>query len=79
MVGALDSKGAVVAVMIHNEIFAHDMGESVRYARVRVAKIALERIEGMGLADFRQRFKCRCSDDTHADGSGAGVHADCAV
>ncbi|KAM0713166.1 hypothetical protein Q7P35_000618 [Cladosporium inversicolor] len=79
MVGAFDSKGVVVAVMIHNEVFAHDMGESMRYARVRVAKIALEKIEGMGLADFRQRFKCRCSDDAQADEGGAAVHADCAI
>jgi endoribonuclease Dicer len=79
MVGAFDSKGVVVAVMIHNEVFAHDMGESMRYARVRVAKMALEKIEGMGLADFRQRFKCRCSDDAQADGSGAAVQADCAI
>jgi endoribonuclease Dicer len=79
MVGAFDSKGVVIAVMIHNEVFAHDMGESMRYARVRVAKTALEKIEGMGLADFRQRFKCRCSDDVQADGSGAAVQADCAI
>lgn len=79
MVGAFDSKGVVVAVMIHNEVFAHDMRESMRYARVSVANMALEKIEGMGLADFRQRFKCRCSDEAQVDGSGAGVHADCAV
>ena len=79
MVGAFDLKGVVVAVMIHNEVFAHDMRESMRYARVSVAKMALEKIEGMGLADFRQRFKCRCSDEAQVDGSGAGVHADCAV
>jgi endoribonuclease Dicer len=79
MVGAFDSKCVVVAVMIHNEVFAHDMGESMRYARVRVAKMALEKIEGMGLADFRQRFKCRCSDDAQVDGGGVEVHADCAI
>lgn len=79
MIGAFDSKGVVVAVMIHNEVFAHDMGESMRYARVRVAKTAIERIEGMGLADFRQRFKCRCSDEPQTEESHADVHADCAV
>ena len=79
MVGAFDAKGAVVAVMIHNEVFAHDMGESARYAKVRVAKLALEKIEGLGLADFRQRFKCDCSNGPQADGSDVGVHADCAI
>jgi endoribonuclease Dicer len=79
LTGAFDAKGVVVAVMIHNEVFAHDMGESMRYARVRVAKLALEKIEGLRLADFRQRFKCGCSDDTQADGSGASVRADCAI
>jgi endoribonuclease Dicer len=79
MVGAFDAKGCVVAVMIHNEVFVHDIGESARNARVRVAKMALEKIEGLELADFRERFKCDCSDDSQANGSDAGVRADCAV
>lgn len=64
MLDSFDSKGVVVAVMIHNVVFAHDMGQSVRYARVRVAKTALQQLEGLGIADFRQRFKCECSKGT---------------
>lgn len=79
MLGGFDSKGVVVAVMIHNEVFAHDMGQSVRYARVRVAKTALQQLEGLGLADFRQRFKCECSKDDQADGTVIGVQADCGI
>ena len=77
--GAAVSKGVVIAVMIHNEVFAHDMGGSMRYARVRVAKMALEKIEGIGLTDFRQRFKCECSKDDQADGTVIGVQADCGI
>jgi endoribonuclease Dicer len=73
--GALQVKGVHVAVMIHKEIVAHDKGESGRYARVRVAKLALEKLDGLGIAEFRARFKCGCSDGAQVDGSDAVVHA----
>jgi endoribonuclease Dicer len=79
--GAFESKGVVVAVMIHNEVFTHDMGESVRYARVRVAKMAIENLEGLGPAEYRTRFKCDCLNGTQVGGGGddAGVRADCGI
>jgi endoribonuclease Dicer len=73
--GALQVKGVHVAVMIHKEIVAHDKGESGRYARVRVAKLALEKLDGLGIAEFRARFKCGCSDGAQVDGGDAVVHA----
>ena len=76
MVDGLDQKGVVLAVMIHNEVFAHDMGSSVRYGRVRVAKMALEKLEGLAPYEFRARFNCEC---TKADGGEVGVRADCAI
>jgi endoribonuclease Dicer len=76
MVDGLDQKGVVLAVMIHNEVFAHDMGSSVRYGRVRVAKMALEKLEGLAPYEFRARFNCEC---TKADGDEVGVRADCAI
>lgn len=58
---SLEENGVVLAVMIHNEVLAHDRGKSERYARVRVAKLALERLEGLAPYEFRARFKCDCS------------------
>lgn len=79
MEGAFDSKGVAVGVMVHREVFAYDSGKSKRYATVRVAKLALEKLEGLGLADFRARFKCDCTDNTRANGDDTGVHADCGI
>jgi endoribonuclease Dicer len=76
MVNGLDQKGVMLAVMIHNEVFAHDMGNSVRYGRVRVAKMALEKLEGLAPYEFRARFNCEC---TKADADEVGVRADCAI
>jgi len=76
MVDGLDQKGVVLAVMIHNEVFAHDMGNSVRYGRVRVAKMALEKLEGLAPYEFRARFNCEC---TRAESDEVGVRADCAI
>lgn len=77
--GAFDAKGVQVVVMIHNEILAHDKGASARYAKVRAAKLALEKLEGLGLADFHARFKCDCSNGAQVDDGDAGVRADCGI
>lgn len=58
----LGDKEVVVAVMVHDEIVAHDRGKSDRYGRLRAAKMALERLEGLVPRDFRERFRCDCGE-----------------
>jgi hypothetical protein len=43
---------------------------------VRVAKMALEKLEGLAPYEFRARFNCEC---TTADAEEVGVRADCAI
>ncbi|KAF2772908.1 dsRNA-specific nuclease [Teratosphaeria nubilosa] len=60
-VDATDRSDVVAVVMIHDEIVAHTKGKSGRYARVRVAQQALERVGGLAPFEFRSRFRCHCS------------------
>ncbi|KAM0717086.1 hypothetical protein Q7P37_006938 [Cladosporium fusiforme] len=76
-VDGLGKKEVVVAVIIHNDIVAHDRGKSARYARVRVAKMALEQLEGLAPYEFRSKYQCQCAKVE--DGDAAGVRADCGI
>lgn len=52
------------ALMVHDRVVESTVtkGTSGRYARIRVAKMAVEFFEGMSLVDFRARWGCDCRD-----------------
>jgi endoribonuclease Dicer len=52
----------VVGFMIHNEIVVDKQGESGRYAKVAVARLALEALVGLSLTQFRATYGCDCKD-----------------
>ena len=56
----LDKKDLVVVVMVHDKIIAHSKGKSARYAKTRVASIAIHLMEGLAPFEFRSRFGCDC-------------------
>ncbi|KXT03338.1 hypothetical protein AC578_3962 [Pseudocercospora eumusae] len=62
-VDGMESKDVVAVVMVHDKIIAHSAGKSGRYARLRAANKALEKLEGKLLPDFRAEFGCDCKED----------------
>lgn len=58
------SKPSIVAiVIIHGQVVADAEAESSRYAKVAAAKKAKRALEGLPLAEFRQKFSCDCRPD----------------
>lgn len=47
-------------VLIHGQMVASKEGASQRYAKVAVAKMAMNRLEGMSLPEFRMQYHCDC-------------------
>ena len=50
-------------VLIHDTVMANATADSARYAKPRAAKLALQKLEGMGRAEFRKVYKCTCRKD----------------
>jgi endoribonuclease Dicer len=57
----LENKDIVAVVVVHNTIVSCSRGKSGRYARLRVAQQALEKMEGLTPIEFRAKFGCGCS------------------
>lgn len=53
----------VAGVIIHGKTVAYDTGISARYARVRVSKKALNKLEGLTRDEFRKEYGCNCVVD----------------
>jgi endoribonuclease Dicer len=53
----------VATVMIHNEVILSQQGTSGKYAKIAVAKKALEMLTGMGLPEFRAKYRCDCTPE----------------
>jgi endoribonuclease Dicer len=47
-------------ILIHNKVVASSKGTSGNYAKVRASKECLALLDGLTIADFRQRFECDC-------------------
>lgn len=59
----------VATVIIHNEVVMDQQGTSGKYAKISVAKKALEKLEGLPLPEFRAMYGCDCKDtETQAEG-----------
>lgn len=83
-VDGLESRDVVAVVMIHDRIVASAGGKGGRYARLRVAKRALEALDGLAPFEFRTKFSCDCRTVDGEDGGTtapaiANMGADCGV
>lgn len=55
-------------VMIHNQVRFHKAGgTSHRYARLKVAQLAVEKLEGLPPFEFRRLYGCDCEDREAAE------------
>ncbi|KAH6894613.1 hypothetical protein B0T10DRAFT_436261 [Thelonectria olida] len=59
---ALTESDVVCAVMIHGKVFAHATAKSGRYAKVAVAKKALERLVNLHAAAAKSVVGCDCNE-----------------
>lgn len=57
----------VAMVMMHNRIHFHGVASSARYAKVKVANIALEGLEGLPEYEFKRRYGCDCNEPVTTD------------
>jgi endoribonuclease Dicer len=55
-------KAITAMIMIHGKVHFHALGQSARYARVRVSQAALEQLEGLPPYEFRSKYGCDCVD-----------------
>jgi len=47
-------------ILVHRKVIASGKGTSAKYARIKASRAALELLDGVGIAEFRQRFGCDC-------------------
>lgn len=52
----------LAAVVLHGKVIADYTTESSRYAKVGVAKKALELLKGLPITEFRQQYGCDCRE-----------------
>ncbi|KAL6238625.1 hypothetical protein BDW75DRAFT_247011 [Aspergillus navahoensis] len=52
----------LAAVMIHGTVVAESIESSSRIAKVKASKRALDMLEKIGQAEFREMFKCNCRE-----------------
>ncbi|PNY29033.1 Dicer-like protein 1 [Tolypocladium capitatum] len=57
---ALTDEDAVCALMVHEQAVEHSTGKTGRDAKLMVAKMALQRFEGVGREAFRAEMGCDC-------------------
>jgi endoribonuclease Dicer len=58
----------VATVMVHNQIIMSQQGTSGKYAKISVAKKALEMLKGLPLPEFRVTYQCDCKTTQTVDG-----------
>lgn len=62
----------ICMIQIHWQVQFHGMSKSNRYARLKAAQAALEKLEGLAPYQFREMYGCTCKDETVvADEEGA--------
>jgi endoribonuclease Dicer len=68
------AKDQVIAmVQIHYKVFFHGTAASGRYAKLKVAKEALEKLEGLPPFEFRRQYGCTCEDETEVADTEGGA------
>jgi endoribonuclease Dicer len=60
-----DSRKNVVwcGIIVHGQVIAAHQAESIRYAKVGVARKALAELDGIAVREFREKFGCSCKVD----------------
>ena len=73
----IPGKGKAVAamVLIHDKVHFHSMGQSGRYARIRVSETALQQLDGLAPFEFRARYRCDCAVEEAVDEAGVDKEA----
>ena len=63
------SKTMVIAiVLLHGKVIGEAEGESGRYAKIAAAKMALGKLEGLPITEFREMYGCECKGCVDEDG-----------
>lgn len=72
------SKPTVIAmVIIHSQVVAHSQAESSRYAKVNVAKKAVQLLDGLPVPEFREKYGCAChAEEVEEEGTVDGKKVD---
>ncbi|KAF2744199.1 dicer-like protein-like protein 1 [Sporormia fimetaria CBS 119925] len=66
-------KQVIAMVMIHGKIHFDAVAASVRYAKPKVANLALEKLDSLPQYEYRRLYGCDCEDETiEADEVGDG-------
>ncbi|KAL5341579.1 hypothetical protein BJX70DRAFT_405806 [Aspergillus crustosus] len=52
----------LAAVMIHDLVIAQGFASSGRYAKIKASEKALDALQNIGQAEFREKFKCNCRE-----------------
>ena len=60
----IDGQPTVVlgVVMVHGQIIAEGEDASGRHAKAAASEIALKKLKGMMLPDYRKEYGCNCND-----------------
>ena len=71
---AVDGTPASVlaAVIVHNVVIAEGTASSGRYAKIKASEKALVVLDEMSLAGFREKYHCRCKEDSNDQGLDVG-------
>ncbi|KAF2258510.1 dicer-like protein-like protein 1 [Lojkania enalia] len=59
----------ICMVLIHNEVRFDGTSVSDRYARLKAANIALDKLEGLLEHEYKQRYGCNCVDENEESDS----------
>ncbi|CAM1503201.1 Fc.00g079770.m01.CDS01 [Cosmosporella sp. VM-42] len=59
-VQAVTQSDVVCALMVHGKVFLHATAKSGRYAKIAVAKKALQKFKEMGLEEVKREMGCDC-------------------
>ncbi|KAF1994791.1 dicer-like protein 1 [Amniculicola lignicola CBS 123094] len=57
----------LLMVQIHGKVWFDATGESIKYAKPRVASKAYHAMEGLPPYEFKRRYGCDCKDETEVD------------
>jgi endoribonuclease Dicer len=61
----------MAGLMVHRTLVASVVGESGRYAKERVSKMANSELHGLTIKEFRHKFECGCVVSEEAEPEGA--------
>lgn len=66
-VAAMTESDVVCALLVHEQVVVHATAKSGRYAKISVAKKALDRLRDMDRGTYKMEMGCDCKEATVAD------------